>query len=364
MSVDDWGNLIAKQCVGCGKCTSECNLLGEIGLSPAELVARGVTGEEAFSCALCGACESVCPLGLSPKNVFQAKRIAAVENSEYDIAQYQYLFPDREPNMMSCYREVYGIKYDDIVIPDNASTVFFPGCAMLTYAPALTRKVYAVLKESCDCEGILTECCAKPLKQMGLETNYIEMRAKLVDSIEKHKISKFIMACPGCYYELAELLKPRGISVQTIYEASEITGQLGPYVGVCTIHDACPDRFTGIFAYQVRNNLDQCGVSFIEMNHHQQNTICCGSGGQIGCLRPDLAEKQVKLRLEEAAEAGADILISYCMSCVIHFASEKTNIPVKHALNFLLRCDEDYGVTKEKIAKMFAGSEGTAIWNR
>ena len=63
-----------EKCLECGMCSQECELLREIGESPKKIAARGPVMPEAFSCALCGACEAVCPVGLSPKSLFATGR--------------------------------------------------------------------------------------------------------------------------------------------------------------------------------------------------------------------------------------------------------------------------------------------------
>lgn len=339
-------------------------LLTEIDQSPAELVKQGIAAEEAFSCALCGACETVCPQGLSPKDMFAGRRLEAINSGEFDIDDYCYLFPDRKNNIMSMYRQYQNIDYRQERYQGNSRTCFFPGCTLMTYSPKLTQAVYRRLQDSCDCGGIWTACCGKPLEQMGLQQRTATMHTQIQEFLQLHQITRLITACPGCYYALREIVKDCAVSIQTVYEVLAGKPQNQGDRKLCTIHDACPDRWAGVFASQVRTALRQCGFTIQEMEHNRANTMCCGSGGQLAHFRPDFTDKLVNLRLAEARQSGAELLVSYCLSCVLKFDGRMPEIPVTHALNLLLGEPEDFRGAKERAARLFAGPEGEKLWEK
>lgn len=350
------------ECMECGACIKICELLQEIGETPAMMTRRGVLAGQAFSCSLCGACETVCPSGLSPKRLFAERRKTAVQNGELDINEYNYLCPDRKCNAMSLYRRRYGIDYKDMEVDGSTNTVFFPGCTLLTYSPGITRDIYNRLKKNCRCQGLWDGCCGKPLSQLGLQQRFEDMQQSLAGFAKQHSIKKVITACPGCYYELTPLLAPLEIDVVTVYEMVDFRPHSVADKKVCAIHDACPDRMAGIFGRQVRQTLAKCGFSIVEMKHTKERTICCGSGGQLSHFRPDLAEKLVRIRGDEARESRADVLVGYCLSCVLKFDDSSTDIPVAHALNLLLEQPEDFKGAKAKAAQLFMGADGEKLW--
>lgn len=353
---------IAENCLECEQCYDSCLLLTEIGQSPAKIAQRGVEVMEAFSCSLCGLCETVCPQGLSPKKMFAGRRNEAVSKGEFAIDDYCYLFPDRKNNVMNVFRKYQGIDYRDIEYHGNSGTCFFPGCTLLTYSPKLTRAIYQHLQSTCDCGGIWTECCGKPLDQMGLQQRKESLYEQLRNFLQLHNITRLITACPGCYYELQNIFHDCKVQIQTVYEVLEFKPPGGAAKKSCTIHDACPDRFAGKFGSQVRQALEQGGFSIIEMKHNKENAICCGSGGQIAHFRSDLTEKIVNLRLDEARQSGADILVGYCLSCVLKFDVFGSSIPVTHVLNLLLDQSEEFRGAKDRVAKMLAGTDGEKLW--
>ncbi len=191
-------------------------------------------------------------------------------------------------------------------------------------------------------------------------SNGLNRRAQLfTDSlaakIRGRGIKRLIAACPNCYYKLREILNPLGVEISSIYEVIDFPKSRQEDLPQCTIHDSCPDRFEGIFAAQTRDALEKKGYQIVEMDHIRRDSPCCGSGGQISHFRPDLAEKLVKGRLEEAKASGAQILVSYCLSCVLNFARIESDVTVRHVMNLLLEIDEDYTGVKKRAAEIFTG---------
>jgi Fe-S oxidoreductase len=102
------------------------------------------------------------------------------------------------------------------------------------------------------------------------------------------------------------------------------------------------------------------------MEHNHDLTICCGSGGQVSHSRPDLAEKLVRCRLDEAEESGALVLTGYCLGCVLNFARipNEKKMKIQHVLDLLFGLEADYSEVKANAKKMFAGPEGEGILKR
>lgn len=352
---------IAEKCTACGQCVASCLLLEEISEAPLNIASRGATVEEAFSCTLCELCTAVCPAGLSPAGMFAAKRVEAIAGGEFPIDDYRYLYPDRELNTCKLYREKYNIHYRELSVDQEGEVAFFPGCTMMTYAPAVTGAAFYHLEELWPHTTFLTDCCGKPLYQMGLKERGENYTTYLKSKLKKLGVKVLITACPNCFYELRTHLAPDGIEVRTIYE------NWGPGAAgeaVITVHDSCPDRHEGIFARQVRAALEHSGYRLVEMEHHGANTFCCGSGGQVSHFRPDLALALTNRRLEEAGKTTAGVLAGYCLSCVLNFARAATGLKVRHVLDLLLGLEEDYTEIKKRAKALFTGAEGEENWRR
>ena len=351
-------------CVECGVCANDCSFLREVGESPAAMARRGITTSEAYSCSLCGLCAAVCRQGVNPMEMFAERRREAVSNDEIEIEDFRYMFPDRKNNVMSVYRQESGIDYSKSDSFNAADTCFFPGCTLMTYSPALTTETFKRLKSSGACQEMWTECCGKPLNQLGLQQRLETMQSNLKQFVKDHHITRLITACPGCYYELREIFNEDELTIQTVYEVLAADNRDHSGDGRYTIHDSCPDRSEGIFGKQVRQALEQQNCTLSEMKHNRENTVCCGSGGQQSHFRPDLAEEVVQMRQDEVQQTGAETLVGYCMSCVLKYDGKMPGVSVVHALSLLLNVDVDYRGAKERAGKILRGPRGEQLWEK
>lgn len=356
---------IKDECLSCGECIAECQLLQAIGEDMVHLATRLPSPEEAFSCSLCGLCEGVCPLGLSPRAMFQLIRKKAVAEGQYPIQDYKYMFPDRPLNMMKAYRQVHGIDYRELNPDGEGEVAFFPGCTMLTYNPDLIYTLMDNLKEEYGEISLLTACCGLPLSQLGLEKRWGNFTQELKEKLRKLKVKTLILACSNCYYQLQVLAKELGITLLTIYEALEDSPAFNTPVKeekILTVHDSCPDRFHGIFAQQARQALEKKGYQVVEMEHHHARALCCGSGGQVTHAAPTLAQELVETRLKEVDETDAQILTAYCLGCVLNLSKNQDHTPVQHVLNLLLGFEQEYAGLKKRAQTLFTGPEGEKLW--
>lgn len=354
--------VVIDNCMECSLCADNCPFLRENGESPGAMAIRGVSTGEAYSCSLCGLCAAVCQQGVNPMEMFAARRREAVSNLEIEIEDYRYMFPDRKNNLMSVYRKQCGIGYSETDSFNDSETCFFPGCTLMTYSPALTLETFKRLRSSGDCQGMWTECCGKPLNQLGLQQRTENMQVKLKQFVKEHNIKRLITACPGCYYELREIFKAEDLAIQTVYEILANDSPVRNKKGQYTVHDSCPDRSEGIFGRHVRRSLEQQQLTIVEMAHSRDITICCGSGGQQSHFRPDLADEVVQMRLDEVRQTGADTLVGYCMSCVLKYEGKMPGISVVHALSLLLDVEADYKGAKARANKMLSGPQGEQLW--
>jgi Fe-S oxidoreductase len=54
---------------------------------------------------------------------------------------------------------------------------------------------------------------------------------------------------------------------------------------------------------------------WVEMEHHHQESLCCGAGGGIRGFYPKFSRDIARRRVKEAVEVKADILLTDCLSC-------------------------------------------------
>jgi heterodisulfide reductase subunit D len=60
-------------------------------------------------------------------------------------------------------------------------------------------------------------------------------------------------------------------------------------------------------------------VKYVELKKSEELSRCCGAGGGVKGGYPDLALKIARRRLEEAEEAGVEVLVTSCPFCIRNF---------------------------------------------
>jgi Fe-S oxidoreductase len=57
------------------------------------------------------------------------------------------------------------------------------------------------------------------------------------------------------------------------------------------------------------------GLKLKEMERIKEYAYCCGAGGGVKSAFPDMAINTAKMRIKEAEDTGADIIVSACPFC-------------------------------------------------
>ena len=84
-----------------------------------------------------------------------------------------------------------------------------------------------------------------------------------------------------------------------------------------------------------RQVIEGLGLELVEMPRHRENALCCGTNGWTHC---GAANRHIQAdRLREAQATGAEVLVTACLKCKIHFQcalqdgelGEELNIEIK-----------------------------------
>jgi len=314
---------MAEKCTACGLCQKECAFLKKYG-KPKEIALSYESEQDfamAFECSLCNLCAAVCPFKLNPAAMFLAMRREAVRQGKGEFPEHQAI-RGYEKQGFSPLFSYYGL-------PRDCNTVFFPGCGLPGTRPDKVIKLFSHLRQSFPTLGIVLDCCTKPSHDLGDQDFFETMFFELKDYLLDHGVKKVIVACPNCY----KVFRQYGgeLAVTTAYEAILTTSlPAGNRVsGAVTVHDPCAIRFEDSIHNAARDLLETKGLHVEEMKHHHQKTICCGEGGSVGFLIPELSQNWSGMRKEEAK--GRTIL-TYCSGCA-NYLSPVT--PTYHLLDLI-----------------------------
>jgi Fe-S oxidoreductase len=228
-------------------------------------------------------------------------------------------------------------------------------------SPELVRSVTEWLTRRGEGVGLALQCCGATLDEMGLEQRSADYSKKLWTYIKQTGATTIVTACPTCYSQFTEIKENHDVGVVSLFQLMANAGVRipAPNRRKLTVHDSCTDRL-GREGSAVREMLR--GTSLVEMRHHGQNTICCGSGGLVSAVAPEICEQRARKRLKEVDEVEADICVTYCMTCAHRFSRTERNggkaIEIRHILELVFGASVDHRGFEAKARTLFEGERG------
>nr|WP_321466440.1 (Fe-S)-binding protein [uncultured Desulfobulbus sp.] len=307
---------ISEQCSECGACTRHCAFLKQYG-SPKALSCEIAPNEceqlqLAFDCSLCGLCTAVCPQKLDPCGLFLDMRRQRIALGPFNTRPYRPLLTYEALGMSSL--------FSWLDLPVGCSTVFFPGCALPGSRPGVTLRMVQHLRDLIPSLGIMLTCCGKPSHDLGYTKAFSANFNSIKRRLQAHSITTVITTCPNCT-KIFRQYAPE-LAVQTIFtlmadhQRPPVPRPTGHEREV-VIHDPCPLRDDLRSQEATRILLHDLGFTAIPMRHERKHTLCCGEGGAVGFVRPELAGAWTQKRLSEAD--GREI-VTTCAGCSAMFS--------------------------------------------
>jgi glycolate oxidase len=174
--------------------------------------------------------------------------------------------------------------------------------------------------------GDKERCCGYLARLAGDEEGFVRAARLNVELLEATKAGVVVTPCAGCYRTMSRLYPEAGVAlgprvrhlVDYVLELVR-AGRLAlgkPYAKKVAYHDPC-DLGRQMGYYDPPRELLKAvpGLELVEMARTREQARCCGGGGGLGAVDPDLSVEVALLRLRDAEAAGADVLVSACASC-------------------------------------------------
>ncbi len=332
-------------CIDCPKCAGECAFLKKYG-TPKTIAAAYDPSDTSwltlpFECSLCDLCAAVCPVNLTPGAMFLEMRREAVARGVAPLPAHK--------KIMAYERRGISKTYSWYSLPENCRTVFFPGCAFAGARMDTPIALFEHLKTVIPELGIVLDCCGKPSHDLGRTEFFHDAFTKMSSWLGAYGVETVMVACPNCYKVFAAYGSP--LEVITVYEFLAENGFPGPSetttselsLHPVSIHDPCVLRNDSGVQTAVRRLAAAAGFSITEMPHSGEKTLCCGEGGAVGSVAPELASTWGDIR---RTEAGGRRLLTYCAGCT-EFLNRK--IPTDHILDAVIH-PETVAAGKRKAA--------------
>lgn len=221
--------------------------------------------------------------------------------------------------------------------------LYFKGCTAREKLNSISKATERILKaanvkyETLDDE----KCCGSVLLRTGFLDDAIEQMNGNLKDLEGRTI---LTSCAGCYKTLKEDYK-KYLSVELkVIHISQLLEQLikenkisikGKDNLNVTYHDSCHlGRHAG--EYEAPRNVINSISNLVEMENIKEKSRCCGSGGGVKSAYGDLSDSIANLRIKEAEETGADLLVSACPFCKLNLSQNSDDLEVLDLSEFVL----------------------------
>jgi Fe-S oxidoreductase len=331
---------ISQKCIRCNLCINECEFLRQYG-KPGEIADEFSSGGKAdtslaFKCSLCKLCMSICPVDIDPSKMFlEMRRLAAVQGKGFD---------DECKGILAYERRGVSKRYTWYGLPEGCDTIFFPGCTLPGTRPRVTMALFEHLRKKKPSIGVVLDCCTNISHDLGrqefFQTKFHEMRRFLV----QHGVKNVIVACPSCYKIFSQY--GEGLTVTSVYEFLSKNFPEPDVINkkMAVVHDPCALRFNKGVQIAMRDLVNRLGLAISEMPHSGTKTFCCGEGGSVKHLAPDLSKKWAIARGDET---GGKVVVTYCAGCSNQLGKRMSTI---HVLDLIFN-PESALTGKTKISK-------------
>ncbi len=354
------------KCNKCGFCLPSCPVYlvegkesaaprGRNAITRAVIEGRLAWGPEIeksiFSCLGCGACTAACFPKVETKDlVFRDRECLVGEGLYPKIADRVAAFIEENHNISDednaergDWQELISEMPEGALDKGEAEVVFFVGC-VASFFP-MAQKIPAHMARIMDRSGVDFTvlggeewCCGFPLIGAGMPAKVEALREHNLARVRQAGARSVVFTCPSCYHTWKHFYRA---DVEMLH-ASQMLDRMAREGGIrfkemdltVTYHDPCDlGRNSGVFD-EPRQVLQAIpGLKLVELPHNRELSMCCGGGGNVEMVDPDLSARVAQMKLDEIAETGADVVVSACQQCLRTMATRarrsKTNLVVK-----------------------------------
>ncbi len=351
--IKETGGESNKLCYQCGLCDTVCPWNRVRPFSIRKIIRQAnfglteIENEEIWRCTTCGRCPQQCPRGVNQIEVgVSSRRIA----SEFDVfpaavrpvrGAAASLIGEGNPigeerKKRADWAEGQSVK----TFEEGMEVLYFPGC-YLSYDPRLKKVAVAtanILNKAGIDYGILgskENCCGESIRKTGNEEVFKTLAKENIKTFIEHGVHKILVSSPHCYHTFKNEYPEFMVNFEVVHITQylfelindgrlELTKDYGKKI---TYHDPCDlGRHNGIYD-EPREALKKIsGLDLIEMPDSREDSLCCGGGGGRIWMETPKGERFSDLRVEQASEVGAEVLVTSCPYCITHFEDSRLTL--------------------------------------
>jgi Fe-S oxidoreductase len=348
--IKESGGEAFKRCFQCGLCDVVCPWNRVRTFSMRKIVRQATFGltdiesEEIWLCTTCGRCPQQCPRDVKQiESGIALRRIA----TEYGVFP-KSVTPVRtvrgslvgEGNTLSEERAKRGdwAKGHSVkTFTEGMEILYFPGCYP-SYDPRLKKVAVAtanILNLAGVDFGILgpkENCCGESIRKTGDEEVFKRLARENIKTFVDNGVKKILVSSPHCYHTFKNEYPEFMVKFEVIHMSQylfELIGEgrldlKGEYGKKITYHDPCYlGRHNGIYD-EPREVLKKVpGLTLNEMPDSRVDSLCCGGGGGRVWMETQKGERFSDLRIQQAMDVGAEVLVTACPYCITMFEDSR-----------------------------------------
>ncbi len=339
-----------KLCYQCGLCDTVCPWNRVRAFSMRKIIREATFGltdietEEMWRCTTCRNCPRQCPRGVKIIEAGVSLRRISTEYGVFPtpvspirgvsaslLGKGNPLSEDREKR--ADWAEGLSVK----PFTEGMEILYFPGC-YLCYDPRLKKVAGAtadILNRAGIDFGILgtkENCCGESIRKTGDEELFKRLARENIKTFVENGVQKILVSSPHCYHTFKNEYPEFRVNFEVVHISQylfeliqegrlELTKDYGKKV---TYHDPCYlGRHNGVYD-EPREVLKKIpGLELIAMADSLEDSLCCGGGGGRIWMETVKGERFSDLRLEQAVDIGAEVLVTSCPYCITHFEESR-----------------------------------------
>jgi len=338
-----------------------------------DFILDGNVNEKIWKCLTCDLCSSRCPMGIIFSEFVLNQRIKSFQERKSNAEEAHYGY----------FSMINRIMANDKITPNRTESIpkevkisktgeilYFMGCIpFFNNEPHMTEvgvdysinnlSTLKILNHLGIVPVVLNDekCCGHDSLWIGDMPTFKNLGKYNIEAIEKTGAKLVIFNCAEGYrtfkVDYPKYIREYDFEVISLAEyvlkkiESEEFYFSAEYPRKITYHDPCRmGRHLGIYDAPRKVLESIPGVELIEMENIKENAQCCGVNSWINCNVETKALRE--LRLTEAEKTGADILVTTCPKCQMHFnclkydfnnepESKQLNIQIEDFATFLAK---------------------------
>ena len=333
-------------CMQCGLCTNLCPwrlVHGEVSESfnirkmqrPAHLGLDGFDEEEVlFACVTCGMCQVNCPREVKIIDNVRAMRSTTAEAGFIPKILKPVVSSVRSngnPWMGAQDKRAEWQEGLDIPAFTEDSEYLLYVCCNSCYDPRgkkIAKSVVTLLQKAGVNFGVLTaeeKCCGESIRKLGDEELFQKLAASNISLFNGKGVKKIITTSPHCLETFKKEYPEFGGEFEVIHYSELLSNLLkegklsfnAELAKRVTFHDPCYlGRHNQVFDSPRELLQAVPGIELVEMERNKMQSLCCAGGGARVWAEVAVGERFSELRITDAVDKKADILVTACPYCV------------------------------------------------